>query len=231
MYYEPQTKSLLLGGSLGNQAVVTKLPLAADGSKLSGAPTEAALVTPNLSTATVVGFSPGKAGKVFVKLDDNSLATGERMLMMDPVTLTTTTFATSGYFGVGGETAGVYLPTFDEAVVLDTFADHLRGFTAGKSGEGIILLTGTVSGVNANGENATMFLIDKLNANACPADFNHDGLVDDADFLIFVFGYNILDCADHSMPAGCPADINKDSLVDDSDFTTFVVAYNNLICP
>ncbi|MGH7244209.1 MAG: hypothetical protein ACREJD_12415 [Phycisphaerales bacterium] len=231
MYYEPQTKSLLLGGAQGNQAVVVRLPLSADGSRLSSAPTEAMLVTPNLSTATVVGFSPGKAGKVFVKLDDNSAATGERMLMLDPVALTTTVFASSGYFGVGGETSGVYLPAFDEAVVVDTLGDHLRGYTQGKTGEGTILLTGTVSGVNAAGENATMLLIDKLNTNTCPADMNHDGFVDDADFLSFVVGYNILDCADHSMPAGCPADINKDGLVDDADFTVFVVAYNDLICP
>ena len=30
----------------------------------------------------------------------------------------------------------------------------------------------------------------------CPADLNHDGLVDDSDFVLFVFAYNILDCAD-----------------------------------
>ncbi|MBX3388676.1 MAG: hypothetical protein KF691_04395 [Phycisphaeraceae bacterium] len=65
----------------------------------------------------------------------------------------------------------------------------------------------------------------------CPADFNDDGLVDDSDFLAFVVGYNILDCADPSMPAGCPADINGDGFVDDSDFILFVAAYNELICP
>ncbi|MGH7242203.1 MAG: hypothetical protein ACREJD_02160 [Phycisphaerales bacterium] len=68
-------------------------------------------------------------------------------------------------------------------------------------------------------------------ANGCPADFNTDDVVDDADFSTFVTGYNILDCADPSMPAWCPADLNGDGLVDDADFVEFVVAYNTLLCP
>jgi len=65
----------------------------------------------------------------------------------------------------------------------------------------------------------------------CPSDLNHDGFVDDSDFTVFVVGYNILDCADPTMPAGCPADINGDGVVDDSDFILFVFAYNALLCP
>jgi hypothetical protein len=70
-----------------------------------------------------------------------------------------------------------------------------------------------------------------LDVIACPADFNRDGFVEDADFTIFVVAYNILDCADPAMTAGCPADINGDGVVDDSDFTLFVAAYNELVCP
>ncbi|MGH7244461.1 MAG: hypothetical protein ACREJD_13705 [Phycisphaerales bacterium] len=66
---------------------------------------------------------------------------------------------------------------------------------------------------------------------ACPGDLNHDGFVDDADFVLFAGAYNILDCADPSMPAGCPADLNGDSFVDDADFVIFVGAYNALLCP
>ncbi|MBS0188632.1 MAG: hypothetical protein JSS51_11225 [Planctomycetes bacterium] len=65
----------------------------------------------------------------------------------------------------------------------------------------------------------------------CTGDFNSDGLVDDADFQIFVVGYDILDCADASMPAGCPTDITRDGFVDDADFQKFVVAYDALLCP
>lgn len=67
--------------------------------------------------------------------------------------------------------------------------------------------------------------------STCPADFNGDDLVDDADFVLFVAAYNILDCADPAMPAGCPADINGDTFVDDADFVLFVGAYNELVCP
>lgn len=65
----------------------------------------------------------------------------------------------------------------------------------------------------------------------CPADFNHDALVDDADFTVFVAGYNVLDCTDSAMSPGCPADLNDDAFVDDADFVLFLAAYNELICP
>ena len=68
-------------------------------------------------------------------------------------------------------------------------------------------------------------------AACCPADLNSDALVDDADFVIFLAGYNILDCADPSMPPLCPGDLNSDSMVDDTDFVSFVAAYNELVCP
>ncbi|MBX3380030.1 MAG: hypothetical protein KF805_08030 [Phycisphaeraceae bacterium] len=53
----------------------------------------------------------------------------------------------------------------------------------------------------------------------------------DADFVIFVAAYNILDCSGPSMPPGCPADLNGDGVVDDGDFIVFVPAYNELVCP
>ena len=64
----------------------------------------------------------------------------------------------------------------------------------------------------------------------CPGDFNMDGQVDDADFIIFAQAYNILDCADPAMPSGCICDMNGDGFVDDADFVDFVFAYNNLVC-
>jgi hypothetical protein len=67
--------------------------------------------------------------------------------------------------------------------------------------------------------------------HACPADLNNDNQVDDADFSIFVVAYDLLDCADPTMPAGCPADLNTDGVVNDTDFGVFVVAYNDLVCP
>lgn len=65
----------------------------------------------------------------------------------------------------------------------------------------------------------------------CVGDLNADGTVDDADFVIFVLAYNVLDCADATMASGCPSDFNRDGFVDDADFVLFVVAYNALLCP
>lgn len=65
----------------------------------------------------------------------------------------------------------------------------------------------------------------------CPCDFNHDGLVEDLDFQIFLAAYNILDCTDSQMPPGCTADLNGDNVVEDLDFQIFLAAYNELLCP
>ena len=74
-------------------------------------------------------------------------------------------------------------------------------------------------------------LSDPATLSVCTGDLNADGLVDDADFVLFLAGYNILDCADPAMPANCPADLNNDAVVDDTDFQLFVPAYDTLICP
>jgi hypothetical protein len=72
---------------------------------------------------------------------------------------------------------------------------------------------------------------DPATLSVCTGDLNADGLVDDADFVLFLAGYNILDCADPAMPAACPADLNSDGVVDDTDFQIFVPAYDALVCP
>ncbi len=56
----------------------------------------------------------------------------------------------------------------------------------------------------------------------CQADLNHDGLVDDADFVAFVFHYDRL--------VSVGADFNDDGLTEDSDFVTFCGAYDALLC-
>ncbi|MBX3380317.1 MAG: dockerin type I repeat-containing protein [Phycisphaeraceae bacterium] len=68
-------------------------------------------------------------------------------------------------------------------------------------------------------------------APVCEGDLNEDGLVEDADFVLFLAQYNILDCADETMPEFCSADLNFDGFVDDSDFVIFLMGYNDLLCP
>jgi len=57
----------------------------------------------------------------------------------------------------------------------------------------------------------------------CPGDFNSDGMVEDADFVLFSAFYNTL-----IDPRG---DLNGDALTDDTDFVLFASAYDNLVCP
>jgi len=57
----------------------------------------------------------------------------------------------------------------------------------------------------------------------CAGDFNHDGMVDDADFIIFANAYNEL-----VNPGG---DLTGDTLTDDVDFVAFAAAYDLLVCP
>ncbi|MBX3380634.1 MAG: S8 family serine peptidase [Phycisphaeraceae bacterium] len=57
----------------------------------------------------------------------------------------------------------------------------------------------------------------------CICDLNADGVVDDADFTMFVTSYDLLED-----PLG---DFNGDGQTDDADFVTFVMAYNELLCP
>lgn len=65
----------------------------------------------------------------------------------------------------------------------------------------------------------------------CVGDLNGDGLVDDADFVIFVAAYDALLCPTDPRFTCCPADFNADGFVDDTDFVLFSAAYNDLLCP
>lgn len=59
--------------------------------------------------------------------------------------------------------------------------------------------------------------------NACPADLNADGFVDDSDFSLFLVAYDVFET-----PA---ADFNFDAVSDDADFSVFIVAYDAFLCP
>lgn len=230
MYFDAATHSLFMGSNSGINALITKIPLTADGTRVAGAPIDTIFVTAQLVSPIVVGFSPGPNGTVFVKLDDNSGNTAPRLLLMNPATIDISVFASSGYFGVGGEIAGCFSPVLNAALVIDSLSDNLRIFTLGSTGAGTVSSQQLISSAGGSGELAEMFPI-TATTSACPGDINNDGFVDDADFIFFVQGYNILDCADPSMPPGCPADFNHDGFVDDADFLIFVVGYNELVCP
>ncbi|MBN8597769.1 MAG: hypothetical protein J0L78_08860 [Planctomycetes bacterium] len=68
--------------------------------------------------------------------------------------------------------------------------------------------------------NALEFVV---RAKPCPGDFNGDGQVDDADFVLFAVYYDTL-----VDPRG---DLNGDGLTEDNDFVIFASSYDALVCP
>lgn len=93
--------------------------------------------------------------------------------------------------------------------------------TAGMNGK-----RATASSSETSGNNAialTTRLVFTRPAPTCPADLNADGVVDDADFVVFVEAYEFL-----TTPAG---DFNYDAITEDLDFQIFLRAYEDLVCP
>lgn len=61
------------------------------------------------------------------------------------------------------------------------------------------------------------------------ADIDLDGFVGDADFVLFSFQYDVMECSSAAMPDDCSADLNHDGNVDDADFAIFVREYNRAL--
>ena len=70
-------------------------------------------------------------------------------------------------------------------------------------------------------------ILDGDESGPCTGDLNADGMIDDADFQIFIASYDQLVVP----PASMDADLNRDALVDDADFVIFLAGYNQLLCP
>lgn len=62
----------------------------------------------------------------------------------------------------------------------------------------------------------------------CRADFDDNGFVDDADFVIFAEDYAEFTCP---TPTGCRTDFNADDIIEDIDFVFFTQAYEAFVCP
>jgi len=106
------------------------------------------------------------------------------------------------------------------------------GNTAGLTFYSSASLVNKQSGAPQAGGPARLDITATIHVTApCPSDFNHDGLVNESDFILFVISYQHMLCSFPAMPAGCPADLNADTIVDDVDFTIFGHAYDELECP
>ena len=148
-------------GGMVNAMNVYKLPLSADGTRVTGP------VTCNQYDVHVgddqekpVGWSRGPGGKLMLVVDTNSGLQMERMLLVDPVTLAITPYAANGNPGAAATNAGTYSSALGKAVILDTGADVLISYAQGETGDGTTFTTpGEVSGGGSN-ETATLIEID-----------------------------------------------------------------------
>lgn len=165
MIYDAGTNALLIApigngfcaGGVVNRINVRKLPLSADGTRVVG-PITCAQYEVSTTTEAMAGFSHGPAGQIVLVVDTNTNLEEPRMLLVDPVTLAITPFASNGpYTGAAATNAGTWCSALNEVVILDTGTDVLRSFSSGATGSGTILgLAGSVSSTGASAEAVSM---------------------------------------------------------------------------
>ncbi len=211
-FFDRATNSLVVGGFVPVGTLrVERLALNAAG---DGVVTRTLVDFSIGGAAIITGFSAGPNGRVFITIDDNTGSTLPRLQTVDLATMTVTPFASTGYFGVGGEVAGAYIPSIDRAVVLDSLSDFLRSYSFGDVGGGSIVASG-VSSLGGSGEAAQLVTIV---AHHCPSDFDNDGFVTGDDFDAYVTAFQNGDLS---------SDFDHDGFVTGDDFDAFVVAFEN----
>lgn len=137
-----------------------------------------------------VGLSMGPGGQLLVTVDTNSNAQQPRMQIVDPNTMSATTFAANGYPGAAATNGGTWSHLLGKAVILDTGQDVLRAYAQGETGAGTILVpSSTISSPGGSGEIATLIEISadpcsdliatyctaKLTSNGCLPELSTDG--------------------------------------------------------
>lgn len=216
MTWDEGTNALFVVDSFTSPGLLTisRVTLTPDGSRALAV----ASVTADVSATQEVGtgFSRGPGGSLLLGVDTNSNEQEPRLLLVDPQTLSVTTFASPGYPFVAGMVAGAYIPHLSSAIVLDTGNDVVRLFGQGSAGEGTILPTADVSSIGGSGEMAQFVVI----ARACPggADLAPPyGVLDFSDILAFLSAFGAMDpAADLAAPPG---------VWDFSDVLAFLNAY------
>ena len=180
LIYDIGTNALFFADGSGGLTRVRRIPLSRDGTQVAGPVDEASIDVSPASFDEPKGISRGPDGLILIAVDDNTGSTLPRLLTVDPATLAISTYATCGYFGVGGQIAGVYSRERDEVVVLDTVSDNLRLFRQGASGAGTIWVSGEVSSPGGSGETATLIEIGgTINVPPSAADVTGPGGVPD----------------------------------------------------
>jgi hypothetical protein len=220
--YDARTNCLFFASTIaGDLTEVAKVPLNAAGTQVVGAPVRISFdASPGANSEVAVGFSRGPNGTLFLKIDDNSSQLAGRMRLIDPVAMTSVPFATTGYAGVGAETAGAYIASLGLGMAFDTFSDQFRFYKQGDSGAGspIIKPTGdAVSNECGSGESCQIVVIETCYAN-CDGSTGSPTL-SAADFTCFLNKFRT-----NNAYANCDGSTSAPTLTA-ADFTCFLNAF------
>ncbi len=165
MHYDATTNALFVAtgsnvavcpGGIQDAVSLRRLSLSADGSRVVGETCFQYDVVPNQFGEVPVGITQGPGQELLLTVDDNSNGASARIARVDPSLATATAYAVVGsYLGAAATNAGCYSHVLGRAVILDTFSDVLRAYSAGQGGSGSIIATG-VSSSGGSGETATL---------------------------------------------------------------------------
>jgi hypothetical protein len=230
MTFDAGTNSLFFASAVaGGLTEIARVPLTASGTQVGGTPVTTTFDGSGANPGEMpVAFSRGPSGKLFLKINDVTSNTAARMCLIDPGTLAVSTFATSGFAGSAGETAGLFVPSLGQAIVLDTSNNLLRAFSPADGGSGTLVPIGIAVSGCVSGEAAQFVLIEP--AVAIPTCYaNCDGstsipVLTAADFTCFLGKFRAADPT-----ANCDGSTGSPSLTA-ADFSCFLTAFR-VGCP
>lgn len=154
MLYHASTNSIILITAFGfspcpsatNDTCAIKVPLTPDGTQVAG-PLLAAQIDVASSDERAQGIGYGPGDTIFVAVDTNDNGQEPRLQLLDPDTMTLSTFASPGAFsGAAVLSAGTYSSISGLGLVFNTFVNEIRAYALGSSGAGTTFATG-LSGV------------------------------------------------------------------------------------
>jgi hypothetical protein len=211
IFFDPIGNSLYVADiSAAGLVTITRYDLSLDGSQVVGQTS----MTINIGSSSVIatGMNHGPGDTIYIQIDDNSNGTYPRMQLLDKVTMTASTFATSGGRIVGGDIAGLYSNIWGKAFVTESLNNNLHQYSLGESGTGTIV----ASGISAGGSGEFAQYMEVLGYNPCPTDLDNDGDTDGADLGLFLAAWG---------PGSGPTDLDNDGDTDGADLGLFLAAW------
>ncbi|MEM7307586.1 MAG: hypothetical protein AAF682_12990 [Planctomycetota bacterium] len=159
------------GALCGSTSVsVTRLPLNATGTQLSGAPTCNGYGA--ASGTGVIGLDHLPSGEILLTQRDNDLIDKQQLRSFDPVTLAFSPWAESNVSDLDG---GAWTQPLGKAVVLDDVNNVLRAYGFGESGTGTEIPTTVPVSESSTGGGSNTLVGVNGGSGACPGSVSSFG--------------------------------------------------------